>query len=108
MTAMFGWGLLVVSVTTLAAWVLVRFRPAATARSQTILAALSFPMLSAAAFVLFTTVALFGNSGSRADTNAIGMSIFAMTFLLVAAIGGGVVLGTPTAIIMVRTFRREP
>ncbi|WP_116091902.1 hypothetical protein [Sphingomonas crusticola] len=79
---------------------------ARSASSQVMLAALSFPLVALALFVVAVCVALISMSrGPDLPGQSEGMPIFAAVFFLIYAWAIGAIVGLPTAIVAVRMFR---
>jgi len=92
------------AVTALTAWLLVTQRPALSAGTQMLVAAMSFPLVALALFVVGVVVALTGAADAPPNQGA-GMAVFAMGFFLLYAVAVGAVVGTPLAILLVRALR---
>ena len=105
MTALIGWPLAVLVITAIAARVAVTRLPDASYSKQVFWAALGFPAVAVALFVIAVVVTLVSASGSSDPGAGPGMPIFAFTFFLVYALMGAAVIGLPTAFVAVRIFR---
>lgn len=97
---------LVVAVTSAAAWLATSRWPHRTRRWQVTFAALSVPLLSVVLFAIAVLTALADGPGA-AERGTVGMVIFSMVFFLLYALVAGLAIGIPTAVISVRMLRRS-